>query len=38
MTLTLVNNIGIHWTQALADFKLRIKGVDIDETMDSAAE
>ena len=29
----LINNIGIHRTQALADFKLRITRVDIDETM-----
>ena len=35
MALTLVNNIWIHRTLDLADFKLPIKGVDIDETMNS---
>ena len=35
ITLTLVNNIGIHQAQDLADFKIRIRGVDINEMMNS---
>ena len=33
MILTLANNIGSHRTSDLADFKMRIKGVDIDEML-----
>ena len=35
MTLALANNIRIYQTQDLADLELRIKGVDIDKTLNS---
>ena len=35
MLLTLENTIGTHRTQDLADFKMRTKGVDIDEMKNS---